>query len=322
MILTIECPDYSKKVRIKRMVLVSVLFVSVVALNSGSVQAHSGGTDKYGCHGGSQSYHCHAGVGPSADFYEKMKVNGLDRRFTFKKALKRYSSCVTLNRVYLRGIAKRVGKLADSYQFVSRQHYLLNKHLDTNANGVACGFLENENSRIKTFLCDPLIGVIGDGLSAATAHRCAMPPQTTEEIGGGWKVELLSRTPDAGLAIRAETTWDTQPQTGEQYYLVKMRVTNLTGKTSDFPTRILGARGDSGRDYDFNDSCHSAYLGLGETLARSSTNIPNGASAEGNVCWSVLTEDAIGLKVTVTTERYCNCNMYNYIYRVIFISIE
>ena len=106
------------------------------------------------------------------------------------------------------------------------------------------------------------------------------------------------------------------------YYLVKMKVTNLTGKTDDFPTRLLGARGTSGREYDYNDDCHSQYRALGKTLSDSSTAVPNGKSAEGNVCWSVSTEDAVGLKVTVTTQRDCKCNMYNVIDRVIYISIE
>ena len=307
---------------IRRVFLLSTILMSLVTFGSSSVQAHSGGTDKNGCHGGSQSYHCHSGVGPTAGYYKMLKINGLDRTFSFKRNVKRYSSCSTLNRVYLRGIAKRNTKSTDIFQFVSRPLYLLNKHLDANLNGVACGFLENENSRISTFLCDPTGGMSGDGASALTAHRCVMPPQPSDEVGGGWKVELLSRTPDAGLAIRSVSTEDTQPAVGNQYYLVKLRVTNLTGKTSDFPTRLLGAQGTSGRNYDLYDSCHSAYLGIRKPLESTSMSVPNGKSVEGNMCWTVLAADAIGLKITITTQRYCNCNMYTFIDRIVYISFE
>ncbi len=37
----------------------TILILSITAANIGL--AHSGGTDKYGCHAGSQPYHCHGG---------------------------------------------------------------------------------------------------------------------------------------------------------------------------------------------------------------------------------------------------------------------
>lgn len=37
--------------------IIAVFFVAVLA--SSFVSAHSGGTDKYGCHAGKKPYHCH-----------------------------------------------------------------------------------------------------------------------------------------------------------------------------------------------------------------------------------------------------------------------
>jgi len=37
---------------------VTALFF-VTLMTASFVQAHSGGTDKYGCHAGSKPYHCH-----------------------------------------------------------------------------------------------------------------------------------------------------------------------------------------------------------------------------------------------------------------------
>ncbi|MBD5770159.1 YHYH domain-containing protein [Marinomonas colpomeniae] len=37
--------------------VIALFFVSLMAVSF--VQAHSGGTDKNGCHAGSKPYHCH-----------------------------------------------------------------------------------------------------------------------------------------------------------------------------------------------------------------------------------------------------------------------
>lgn len=44
--------------------LASIVFsVSVIFAITEQAAAHSGGTDRYGCHGGSRPYHCHGGGG-------------------------------------------------------------------------------------------------------------------------------------------------------------------------------------------------------------------------------------------------------------------
>jgi len=301
--------------------IVVIMLASVISTAS-PARAHSGGTDKYGCHAGSRAYHCHSGA-DTADLVKMFQINGLNKKLKFRTALKRYSSCSTLNRVYLRGIAKRSGKSSDLTQFVSKRHYNLNKHLDTNLNGIACGFLESENARISTDNCKTSLEDNGDGTTFETAYRCLMAPQPAEEIGGGWKIELLSRTPDAELAIRSVSLSYSPAPENYQYYVAKIRVTNLSGRTNDFPMRLLGARGESGRKYDYrSEDCDIGWTLLGEKLYDVSLKIPNGASATGNICWLVTVQDAPGLKVTLTTQRYCNCNMYSYIDRVIYIAFE
>jgi len=39
--------------------LIATLFALALISSSGFVFAHSGGTDRYGCHSGTQYYHCH-----------------------------------------------------------------------------------------------------------------------------------------------------------------------------------------------------------------------------------------------------------------------
>lgn len=36
-----------------------ILAVGALLLLAGLAYSHSGGTDKFGCHGGSKPYHCH-----------------------------------------------------------------------------------------------------------------------------------------------------------------------------------------------------------------------------------------------------------------------
>lgn len=306
--------------RVSSRIFLSFLVFLSAALMPRLAQAHSGGTDKNGCHGGSQAYHCHSGSATTSTYKRMLKINGLDKNYNFRTTLKRYSSCSTLNRVYFRGVRKRAAKSTDFRQYVSSRLYSMNKHLDANLNGVACGFLESENARVATIACALDASLMGDGIKPETAYRCVMPPQPVEETGGGWKVELLSRTPDAGLAIESVSIDDSRPPAGSQHYLVTIRVTNLTGKTSDFPTRLLGAFGESGRKYDFDDGCPASWLGLGKPLFMSATNVPDGKSVVGNECWTILASDALGLKVTIKTQRDCKCNMYTVIDRTVFIS--
>lgn len=282
--------------------------------------AHSGGTDEYGCHSGSQAYHCHSDGVDMAVYYNMLKLNGLSKTLNFKSTLKRYSSCTTLNRIYLRGVAKSKGRNSDFRQYVSKRLYSLNKHLDVDKNGIACGFMDPENKRIMSKVCAPMSGIAADGMTSMTAYQCVMPAQPVSEIGGGWQIELLTRTPNAGLAIKSVSIEDSPAPVGSQYYMVKLKVTNLTGSKSDFPTRLLGAQGVSGRQYGSEASCPSSWLGIGKPLLLSQFGIPNGESVVGNVCWTVLSEDADGLRVTLRAQRSCNCNMYTFIDRIVFIS--
>ena len=46
--------------------IIIIAFFGLLLLPVNSLQAHSGGLDRYGCHAGSQPYHCHRGGGGSS----------------------------------------------------------------------------------------------------------------------------------------------------------------------------------------------------------------------------------------------------------------
>ena len=262
--------------------------------------AHSGGTDKYGCHAGSMPYHCH-NAGPTKEYVQHLKFNGLGPTGSFKVILKRHNNCESLNRLYLRGVAisksvaeREIGR--DTFlTLVSSKLYKLNRHLDLNNNGIACGFLEPENFWTQTFLC-------------GTQSQLTPPPLTTDDTYsscqssdpemGGWKIEVLGVTPNGETAILAEYHGNKAAPAGEQYFIARLRITNLNPVSARFPTERLGTRGQSGRTYaESKDDC--GYLSSSKFEEFS----PNESRAE-NFCWKILSVDADGLVLFFERDVY------------------
>ena len=273
-----------------------VLCILLVGLNitSDGVSAHSGGTDEYGCHGGSVPYHCH-NTGPTKEYLQNLKFNGMNARGGFKVVLKRHNSCESLNNLYLRGVAvsKRAAEnelgMVTIRTLISKSLYKINRHLDTNKNVVACGFLEVENFRIPTYLCGTQEELWSPSLTANdTYSRCT----SSDPAIGGWKIEVLGVTPNAEVAILAESDRYFPAPPGEQYFVAKLRVTNLNPTSARFPEEKLGAQGPSGRKYtDFEDYCGSKLTAKSFFLDVFSPN----ESQTAHFCWKIVTSDAGGL---------------------------
>ena len=273
---------------------VLVLCVLLLGINvkTESVSAHSGGTDKYGCHGGSRSYHCH-NSGPTKEFIQHLKFNGMNERADFKLVLKRHNSCESLNNLYLRGVAvskkaaeKEIGQ--DTFlTLISKSLYKINRHLDANSNGIACGFLEPENFRTPTYLCGTQTELWFPSLTADDTYaRCT----SSDPVMGGWKIEVIGVTPNAETAILADYHGNKPAPPGEQYFIAKLRITNLNTTSADFPETQLGTLGTSGRKYThFGDSCESF------TDIRLFAPFSPNESRIANFCWKIKAVDAEGL---------------------------
>jgi hypothetical protein len=290
----------------------------LIQMQTSEVTAHSGGTDKNGCHGGSQPFHCHGGSS-DASWRKYLKVNGLQQNLSFKIVMKRFKSCASLNRTYIRGVAKTKKRNMDYTQLVSKPLYALNRHLDVNKNGIACGLLEPENGRITTNLCNTATPPLGDGSSPTTPLQCIIPPRGPNEIGGGWLIELISTTPDALRLIQTEYGNNEIPTQGSQYYLIRFRVTNISSTTNIFLTSRIKTLGVSGTIYDNKFECGTGLIPDALWLK---TIIDPGKSAVGNLCWEVKSEDVAGLLAFYETQVSCNCNMYNFIDRRAFVSFQ
>lgn len=295
-------------------------YSSVIGVGLSSVSAHSGGTDEYGCHGGTRPYHCH---GPSPEFVELMKLNGLNERGAFKVVLKRHNDCTSLNASYLRGVAnskksaaRASGKTDSFFQLVSPALYKLNRHLDTNGNGVACGFLETENPRTPTYLC----GTQSQPPSPALAKDDSYSRCTSESTAlGGWKIEVISTTPDATAAMLANYAETRRPMDGFQYFIATLRIRNLGLNAASFDTSRLGTLAASRRQYfHFKDSCD----GLVPNSFSSYPPQAPGESRIGNFCWQVKSSDVEGLVLFYQRLLSCNCNTYSTYWAYTFISLS
>lgn len=297
--------SWSSSLRIRLGVaLVGVMLVSflVIFLSGTYVSAHSGGTDKYGCHAGSRPYHCHSSL--SATDRQKLLqsiergylLNGLTVNGKFAFDNKRYKTCAALNRDLLRGVSKskiameslytNTGQL---YALVSPSLYKKNVHLDADKDGVACGLLEPENERVPTFNCAIESQGNRDGLTPETAYRCSLDSKIT----GGWLVEILTVSPNATDAVLAEYENNDSPYPGNQYFIATIKVTNLTGKKGDFLAYSFGAQGASGVAYDYKNRC-----GLIVPSEFNGLDIANGESRIGNLCWEIDSRDADSLKIS------------------------
>ena len=121
--------------RIKLLVLVVLMLGLVQSVSLGRITAHSGGTDEYGCHSGSQAYHCHPKTSSNFDQRKYYKINGLQSNGVFKIPSVRFSSCVHLNRRFLRGVSGKRVKNQDQALLFSKKLYAMNRHLDLDKDG-------------------------------------------------------------------------------------------------------------------------------------------------------------------------------------------
>ena len=137
------------------------------------------------------------------------------------------------------------------------------------------------------------IDEIGAGDSAivispqATGARGApFPIGATVRYHDTWEVTVLGVTPNGTEAILARSELNDPPAGGEHYVIVTLRVTNLGDDIDSFDLERLRALGPSTISYgQFDDDCGLVPDPL---IAR---DLPPGTSAEGNICWSIRSED-------------------------------
>ena len=311
--------------KFRAFVISSVVLSVCATVAPMKVFAHSGGTDKNGCHGGSQAYHCHSGSDGDTNKYYRMSSKHYDEKDTMytSKRVKviSYSSCKSLNRKYPAGVAVNSSKAWTTFMKTSRILYKANKKLDLNKNGVACGALDPESEVSKTISC--VDGPMPPQTTSTTTSTSSTVVTTTTTLpawyyeiypttstipvnqrllpcgsvgeikGGYWNLQVLSVSTDTDKAIQM-TMGEAEPALpGRTYLVATMRATNLSTRSRNPDLVMLKAIGKSDHEYksvEEADRCGGFLLSL--------KDIPAGKTAIRRICWSVTFEDVANLYMT------------------------
>lgn len=118
-----------------------------------------------------------------------------------------------------------------------------------------------------------------------------IPGRTLASLSDGWQIAVIGVTPNANDAVRRQNQFNDPPAAGNQFFLVRVQVTNSGGSDNNrgrsFSAGDLRAVGDSGVAYTtFSNSCGV----IPDALPRS--EVFPGGSIAGNLCWQVRASDA------------------------------
>lgn len=118
-------------------------------------------------------------------------------------------------------------------------------------------------------------------------------------LGDGWRLAVVSSTPNANEAVAARNQFNDPPAQGRQFYIARIRATYTGGSSASFDGSYrLRAVGRAAVSYStFADTC-----GVIPDEIPSATVFPGG-TVEGNVCWSVRTSDVDSLVMYDDTSR-------------------
>ncbi|MGH2535267.1 MAG: hypothetical protein ACRDJW_23645 [Thermomicrobiales bacterium] len=115
-----------------------------------------------------------------------------------------------------------------------------------------------------------------------------VPIGTAADVGGGWQLSVLDVVPNGTDLVMAENQFNDPPAEGRQFFLVTVTATYYGDESAAFTSSVgLSAVGASNVAYEsFEARCGV----IPNELSRAEV-FPGGA-IEGNVCWSVMSDDA------------------------------
>ena len=110
-----------------------------------------------------------------------------------------------------------------------------------------------------------------------------------------WEFTVLEATPDATSEVLDHHRWNDPPESGNQFYMVKVRVKYLGTGSEEFSRYRLKTLGDGAVVYTRSSNDCATFI-PNELPYREL--FPNG-QVEGNVCWEVASSDADSLVLFV-----------------------
>ncbi len=112
-----------------------------------------------------------------------------------------------------------------------------------------------------------------------------VPLGKSAEVGEGWLVSVLGVIPDATEAVMAENMFNDPPAPGNQFFMVRVAATyqgpDEAGNVFELQFSLVG---ELQRSYQpFRETCGV----VPENLTMAASEVFQGGTVEGNVCWSV-----------------------------------
>lgn len=179
----------------------------------------------------------------------------------------------------------------------------LGSQLDAEAEAIetACSveltdIVDNEEAVTASPVAEP-VEVIEDSNSTPATGETGIgtranpiPLGQTARIHPDWEMAVVSVTPDATDLIVTEDSFNEPPAEGHQFFLATVRLTYVGVTSDEFYVSDLSAVGQSAVGYNqYDDYCGAIPNEL------PSRELFTGGTIEGNVCWSIASEDADSL---------------------------
>ena len=124
---------------------------------------------------------------------------------------------------------------------------------------------------------------------------------TTDDPTNAWEIAVVGTTPDSWSAIQAENQFNDPPESGHQFYMVRLRVRYLGPDSNSARSEVsFKALGEMGVVYStFDPGC-----GVIPDELDSYTELFTGGQIEGNECWQVASQDVDSLVMIVDFGRF------------------
>jgi hypothetical protein len=106
-------------------------------------------------------------------------------------------------------------------------------------------------------------------------------------LPGDWTLNVVDVTPDGTEQVMAENQFNDPPVEGNQFFIVRVSMTNNGSEPSSYGTvagfSVVGASAVAYQTFDANCGLTPDELPFPEVFP--------GGTIEGNICWSVKTDD-------------------------------
>ena len=144
-------------------------------------------------------------------------------------------------------------------------------------------------------------GTLATTTVPGTARENPLPLNTGADFSNGWRITVLSATPNANSQVAAENQFNDPPKAGHQFFMARVAVTRIGAESESFWLEgTLRTVGGSAVAYtDHSNSCGVIPDELPELQ-----EVFSGGTIVGNLCWEIRSADAGSLVMYYEPDGY------------------